>query len=209
MKKELVRLFAIPILITKYQLNFQKELNYIEKKLKLVNNGTNKNFKSIDSYILKNKIFKNLENFFKDSLSVYDKEIFNTEQKALITQSWINFNPKGSIHHEHMHPNSIVSGVFYFQVDPAMPPIVFNKTLNQSLKRQVNKYNEFNSENFLLPVNSGELVLFPSSVRHSVPINTTNKNRISLSFNTFVSDTLGSDNELTKLNIKEISKQKS
>ena len=89
-----------------------------------------------------------------------------------------------------------------------MPPIVFNKTLNESLKRQVNKFNEFNSENFLLPVNSGELILFPSSLRHSVPINTTNKNRISLSFNTFISDALGSENELTHLNIKEISKQK-
>ena len=208
MKKELVRLFAIPILITKYQSDFKKELNYI-KKIKLVENGTNKNFKSIDSYILKNKIFKNLKTFFEDSLKVYDEEIFNTNQKVFITQSWVNFNPKGSIHHEHLHPNSIVSGVFYFQVDPNMPPIVFNKTLNESLKRQVNKFNEFNSENFLLPINSGELILFPSSLRHSVPINTTNKDRISLSFNTFVSDTIGSENELTHLNIKKISKLKS
>ena len=208
MKKELVRLFAIPVLITKYHLDLKKELNYIEKKIKLVENGTNKNFKSIDSYILKNKIFKNLKTFFEDSLKVYDEEIFNTNQKVFITQSWVNFNPKGSIHHEHLHPNSIVSGVFYFQVDPNMPPIVFNKTLNESLKRQVNKFNEFNSENFLLPVNSGELILFPSSLIHSVPINTTNKNRISLSFNTFISDALGSENELTHLNIKEISKQK-
>jgi uncharacterized protein (TIGR02466 family) len=208
MKKELVRLFAIPILITKYQLDFKKELNYI-KKIKLVENGTNKNFKSIDSYILQNKIFKNLKTFFEDSLKTYDEEIFNTNQKVSITQSWVNFNPKGSTHHEHMHPNSIVSGVFYFQVDSTMPPIVFNKTLNQNLKRQVNKFNEFNSENFLLPINSGELILFPSSLRHSVPINTTNKDRISLSFNTFVSDTIGSKNELTHLNIKKILKLKS
>ena len=96
MKKELVRLFAIPILITKYQSDFKKELNYI-KKIKLVENGTNKNFKSIDSYILKNKIFKNLKTFFEDSLKVYDEEIFNTNQKVFITQSWVNFNPKGSI----------------------------------------------------------------------------------------------------------------
>ena len=61
-----------------------------------------------------------------------------------------------------------------------------------------------NSETFMLPCKPGDLILFPSSLRHSVPINTTNKNRISLSFNTFVSDTLGSENELTHLNIKEI-----
>ena len=55
---------------------------------------------------------------------------------------------------------------------------------------------------FLLPIKSGELILFPSTLKHSVPINTSNKNRISLSFNTFVSDKLGSEIELTELNIK-------
>lgn len=89
-----------------------------------------------------------------------------------------------------------------------MPPITFNRTTNSNFKRKVFKYNEFNSENFLLPIKSGELILFPSTLKHSVPINTSNKNRISLSFNTFVSDKLGSEIELTELNIKEILKQK-
>ena len=55
MEKELIRLFSIPVLITKYKLNFKTELNYINKKLKLIENGTNKNFRSVDSYLLKKK----------------------------------------------------------------------------------------------------------------------------------------------------------
>ncbi len=208
MEKELIRLFSIPVLITKYKLNFKTELNYINKKLKLIENGTNKNFRSVDSYLLKKKIFSKLKKFFEDSLNVYDQEICNTKQKLFITQSWVNFNPPKSLHHEHTHPNSIVSGVFYFEVDEKMPPITFNRTTNSNFKREVFKYNEFNSENFLLPIKSGELILFPSTLKHSVPINTSNKNRISLSFNTFVSDKLGSEIELTELNIKEILKQK-
>ena len=50
----------------------------------------------------------------------------------------------------------------------------------------------------------GELVLFPSSLRHSVPINKGNEIRYSLSFNTFCIEELGSRDSLTHLNIKEL-----
>ena len=48
----------------------------------------------------------------------------------------------------------------------------------------------------------GELVLFPSSLRHSVPINRGNETRYSMSFNTFCIDELGTMDSLTHLNIK-------
>ena len=63
---------------------------------------------------------------------------------------------------------------------------------------------ELNSETFLLPMVDGELVLFPSSLRHSVPFNKGNETRYSMSFNTFCIDELGSRDSLTHLNIKEL-----
>ena len=36
--------------------------------------------------------------------------------KLVITQSWLNKNKKGESHHEHVHPNSMVSGVWYPQI---------------------------------------------------------------------------------------------
>ena len=47
-------------------------------------------------------------------------------------------------------------------------------------------------------------ILFPSSVRHAVPENKSNEERISMSFNTFSLDTLGSKEYLTHLNVKEL-----
>ena len=35
----------------------------------------------------------------------------------VITQSWFNRNHKGMQHHEHMHRNSIISGVWYPQIN--------------------------------------------------------------------------------------------
>jgi ectoine hydroxylase-related dioxygenase (phytanoyl-CoA dioxygenase family) len=65
-------------------------------------------------------------------------------------------------------------------------------------------YNEYNNGSFAVKVNTGELILFPSTTRHSVPINTLDDTRYSLSFNTFTSSQIGSTDQLTYLNLKEI-----
>lgn len=204
MKKELLRLFATPVLITKYEGDLTKELKYIETKINWQENGTNKNFRSTDSYLFKKKIFFKIKKFCQESIEIFDNQILNTDQKLVITQTWANKNPKGSNHHDHIHPNSVLSGVFYLRLEQSMPPIVFNQTLLSNIKRVITKYNEFNAETFFLPMVSGELVLFPSYLRHMVPVNKSDKERISISFNTFVKDKLGSENDLTELRVKEV-----
>ena len=62
----------------------------------------------------------------------------------------------------------------------------------------------YNAETFLLPCVSGELILFPSNLKHSVPTNQGEEERISLSFNTFSVDALGSEDSLTHLDIRRI-----
>ena len=76
------------------------------------------------------------------------------------------------------------------------------------LKLNFEKFNSINSETFYLPLVSGELILFPSHLRHSVPRNTSDEVRISLSFNTFVKDSLGSQDSLTELNLRRIYESK-
>tara|TARA_Y100000004_G_scaffold178137_1_gene220410 strand:+ start:4210 stop:4833 length:624 start_codon:yes stop_codon:yes gene_type:complete len=204
MKKELIKLFATPVLITKYEGDLTKELKYVETKLRWQANGNNKNFRSADSYLFKKKIFSKIKKFCQESIEIFDNQILNTDQKLVITQTWANKNPKGASHHDHIHPNSVLSGVFYLRLESGMPPIVFNKTVFSNIKRIVKNYNEHNAETFLLPMVSGELIVFPSYLRHMVPTNKSDKERISISFNTFVKDTLGSEKDLTELRVKEV-----
>ena len=103
-----------------------------------------------------------------------------------------------------MHPNSILSGVFYLKQDKTLPPIQFNKSIQHAMKLDPKKYNNLNSESFLLPCVAGELLLFPSNLKHSVSINMGKEARISLSFNTFSVDTLGSKDSLTHLDIRKM-----
>ena len=202
-KDELLMVFPTPVQIYKYEDSIEKELKYIEG-VEWKQQVANANFKTKDSYLTKHEQLKNIVSFFKECIDDYCNTIINSEQRLVITQLWGNRNPKGSKHHEHVHPNSIISGVFYLRQDPKLPPIQFSKSNQEAMKLDPRKYNHYNAETFLLPCTSGELILFPSSLRHSVPVNMGEEERISLSFNTFSIDTLGSKESLTHLDIRSI-----
>ena len=202
-KDELLQIFPIPVLITKYEHSIEDEFKFIEK-LRYIEQKENGNFKSDDTYLLKHNELALIKNFIYESLNKYTQQIWMTKQKLVVTQCWTNRNPPHSKHHEHVHPNSIVSGVFYFKQSKTLPPIQFSKATQDGVKLNPEKYNQLNSETFLLPMVDGELVLFPSSLRHSVPFNKGNETRYSMSFNTFCIDELGSRDSLTHLNIKEL-----
>jgi len=202
-KDELLMVFPTPVQIYKYENSIEKELKHIEG-IEWKQQVANANFKTKDSYLTKHEQLKDLTSFFKECIDDYCNTIINSEQRLVITQLWGNRNPKGSKHHEHVHPNSIISGVFYLRQDPKLPPIQFSKSNQDSMKLDPRKYNSYNAETFLLPCTSGELILFPSNLRHSVPVNMGEEERISLSFNTFSIDALGSEENLTHLDIRRI-----
>ena len=202
-KDELLMVFPTPVQIYKYENSIEKELKYIEG-VEWKQQVSNYNFKSKDTYLSEHEELKDIVSFFKECIDDYCNTIVNSEQRLVITQLWANRNPKGSKHHEHVHPNSIISGVFYLRQDPKLPPIQFSKSNQHAIKLDPKKYNNFNAETFLLPCASGELILFPSSLRHSVPINQSDEERISLSFNTFTIDALGSEESLTHLDIRRL-----
>ena len=63
--------------------------------------------------------------------------------------------------------------------------------------------NIWNSDTYFCSVTDATLLLFPSWVQHQVPPNAmATKDRISLSFNTFVRGTLGARESLTEVIIK-------
>ena len=202
-KDELLMVFPTPVQIYKYEDSIEKELKHVEG-IEWKQQVANANFKTKDSYLTKHEQLKDLTSFFKECIDDYCNTIINSEQRLVITQLWGNRNPKGSKHHEHVHPNSIISGVFYLRQDPKLPPIQFSKSNQDSMKLDPRKYNTYNAETFLLPCTSGELILFPSNLRHSVPVNMGEEERISLSFNTFSVDALGSEESLTHLDIRRI-----
>ena len=126
MKEELLQIFPTPLLIVPYEQSIDKELAYL-KTISYRKQQQNGNFRSDDSYLLRNEELKDIKNFLGEAINKFTTNVLNTKQRLVITQCWANRNPKGSRHHEHVHPNSIISGVMYFQINEKLPPISFAK----------------------------------------------------------------------------------
>jgi uncharacterized protein (TIGR02466 family) len=198
---ELLQLFPKPVLIAKYERDLSKELSYIMKCEHKLNEKSQDTYakQSTNTFLLDESELKDVREFIEVYLKFYVHNILECSDELRITQSWSNVCEKGKKHHEHIHPNSIVSGVFYFQVNEKLPPIEFRNPNTHTFTMNIEKQNNFNSATFLLPLNSGELILFPSNLAHSVPENVNDLPRVSLAFNTFAKGSLGSIQTLTYL----------
>ena len=169
------------------------------------------NITSTDNYVLENKTFKNLkEDLYKMVIDYFNKIICSDNDVVpYITQSWLNYTQPNEYHHKHLHPNSLVSGVFYVDAKKGIDGIIFHKTLGHHgtvaslpLELQPARVNVFNSKSSGLGVQTGDVVLFPSSLIHGVFPKKGTDTRISLSFNVFFKGKIGTAQQLTELTIR-------
>jgi uncharacterized protein (TIGR02466 family) len=100
-----------------------------------------------------------------------------------ITGCWANINPPGAYHPTHNHPNNFLSGAYYVAMpepgcsiqfqDPR--PIAFMPRRKDGTNSGIGVADARSRE--------GRMVLFPSWLRHHVPINDSQSDRISIAFN--------------------------
>jgi uncharacterized protein (TIGR02466 family) len=196
-------LFPTPIYTTKMDRGFTKqELQFVnEQKKHCSKNQGNINTK--DNYILNRKEFKNIKKFLDKHCQNYLDTIICPKNniELYITQSWLNYTEKDQYHHKHEHPNSVVSGVLYFDSDKEKDKILFSNTGYKQIVPTVDdtKFNLWNSQTWFFPVETGDLFMFPSSTTHQVETKQGDNTRISLAFNTFYKGTVGSNKNLTEL----------
>lgn len=185
---------AFPIQIGNYKINRDlstEEYNYLDN-LEMTDNQHN--HVSIDTYVLEK--LTDLKKDLQTIVDTYVDEVFNLPKNAqiYITQSWTNHTNQGQKHHKHFHWNSLVSGVFYIDVEPMRDAIEFwNNT---------QPFFDFNKDGSCwFPAEPNGVFLFPSYLEHSVRTIESGKTRKSLAFNTFVKGELGSINHLTHLKL--------
>jgi uncharacterized protein (TIGR02466 family) len=203
-KSTINNLFPTPIYTTKMDRGFTKqELQFVNnQKNKCINNQGNINTK--DNYILNRKEFKNIKKFLDKHCKNYLDTIICPKDniELYITQSWLNYTEANQYHHKHEHPNSVVSGVLYFDSDIKNDKIIFSHSKGyQQISPKIDnkKFNLWNSGTWFFPVETGDLFMFPSSTTHQVETKQGDNTRISLAFNTFYKGTVGSNKDLTEL----------
>ena len=182
----------------------KKELQFVKEQKNHTYKNTG-NFTTYDSYILNKKEFKNIKKFLEKCCKDYLEKIICSKNNIslYITQSWLNYTEESQYHHKHEHPNSVVSGVLYLDADVKNDKIVFSHPIRyQQIQVDVDRFNAWNSDSWYVPVKTGELFMFPSSLSHQVIVKKGNNTRISLAFNTFYKGTMGSKDRLFELKIK-------
>ncbi len=107
-----------------------------------------------------------------------------------ITGLWANMNPSGGVHPLHRHPNNLLSGVYYLRTHNGADKINFHDPGPQAdiIKPPVTELTAENTDQVVVTVANGTLLLFPSWLAHSVDASSSDEIRISISFNVMLSD---------------------
>ncbi len=102
-----------------------------------------------------------------------------------ITACWATVLAKGATHKVHSHPNNFLSGVYYVRTQSGSDTINFHDPRGQArvIRPPVVELTEENTDQVVVRVTKGTLLMFPSYLEHSVDTNVSTGERISISFN--------------------------
>ena len=102
-----------------------------------------------------------------------------------ITGCWANVNGIGASHGVHTHPNNFLSGVYYVQTQAGADTINFHDPRVQTaiIRPPVTALTADNTDQVVVRVREGTLLLFPAWLPHSVDPNRSARERVSISFN--------------------------
>lgn len=100
-----------------------------------------------------------------------------------ITGCWANINPPGAYHPTHNHPNNYLSGVYYVAVPESGSRIMFQDPRPSMIMPRPRQFTRLTANAADAQSKPGRLLIFPAWLRHSVPANDGQTDRISISFN--------------------------
>ena len=106
-----------------------------------------------------------------------------------VTACWANVHPPEAAHRLHTHPNNFLSGVYYVRTAEGADTINFHDPRAQTsiIRPPVRALTSANTDQVVMRVAPGMLLLFPAFLPHSVDANRSATERVSLSFNAMFS----------------------
>jgi uncharacterized protein (TIGR02466 family) len=102
-----------------------------------------------------------------------------------ISACWATVLATGATHRVHSHPNNYLSGVYYLRTHPGADTLNFHDPRSQTgiIRPPVVALTADNTDQVVVRVRNGTLLVFPAYLQHSVDANSSAAERISISFN--------------------------
>ena len=132
---------------------------------------------------------------FADVVADLDKKVaafaqdlhFDLGDRALVLEDlWINILPEGGFHSGHIHPQSVISGTTYVAMPQGTSAIKFEDPRLQMMMaappRQKDAPDHLRQFIYVQP-DIGDVLLWESWLRHEVPMNEAEDERVTVSFN--------------------------
>jgi uncharacterized protein (TIGR02466 family) len=112
---------------------------------------------------------------------------FNLDGRTLkLEDIWINILPEGGTHSGHIHPHSVISGTTYVAMPDGASALKFEDPrlpmMMAAPGRMKDAREELRTFHYVAPA-VGDVLLWESFIRHEVPMNMSEDDRISVSFN--------------------------
>lgn len=107
-------------------------------------------------------------------------------RKVQMTDFWVNIMPPTAAHSLHLHPLSFISGTYYVVTPKGCPGLKFEDPRLSKFMAAPPKLpsaRPSNRPHITYPAEAGNVILFESWLRHEVPANRVDDERISVSFN--------------------------
>ena len=133
-------------------------------------------------------VFAELEKLLDRHVARFVKELdWDLGDKAVTLEDlWINILPEGGTHSGHIHPHSVISGTTYIAMPEGASAIRFEDPrlplMMAAPPRRIDARNGLKSFVYVAP-KVGDVILWESWLRHEVPVNMAEEDRISVSFN--------------------------
>ena len=133
-------------------------------------------------------IFAELIKILDQHVAAFVQELdFNLDGRELkLEDIWINILPEGGTHSSHIHPHSVISGTTYVSMpdgasaikfeDPRLPMMMAAPARKKDAREGLRQF-------IYVAPQVGDVLLWESWLRHEVPLNTAEDERISVSFN--------------------------
>lgn len=133
-------------------------------------------------------IFADIVKQLDNHVATFAEELaFDLGDKPLTLEDiWINILPEGGIHTAHIHPQSVISGTTYVAMPPGTSAIRFEDPRLQMMMaappRKKDAPEDLKTFVYCQP-EVGDILMWESWLRHEVPMNMAEDDRISVSFN--------------------------
>ncbi len=133
-------------------------------------------------------IFADVVASLDQHVAAFAKDLeFDLDGKSLkLEDLWINILPEGGMHASHIHPHSVISGTTYVSMphgasalkleDPRSGRMMASPVRTKGARRDLQPFIYMKPE-------VGDVLLWESWLRHEVPMNMSEEERVSVSFN--------------------------